>query len=261
MPGSSTLAVITLLSDLGLNDASAGAVKGMILSKLPDAVLVDISHEVPPFGKQQAAYLLRTSWRDFPAGTIHIVLVDVFYAAPARLLLCEFDGHYFLVPDNDLIQSALDAKPIKYWLCFETGNQTNFRDWVLAASGVVANLRKKGTVGTDLKVYEPAAVAPHKFDPTACEVLYIDYFGNVVTNITRSVFDKPGTARRFRLLFMKVYELTSLSQSYNEVAAGESLCRFNRHGYMEICVNQGSAASLFGLRMGSRHNEIKIVLE
>ncbi|MBX2907022.1 MAG: SAM-dependent chlorinase/fluorinase [Taibaiella sp.] len=255
------MAVITLLSDLGLNDASAGAVKGMILSKLPDAALIDISHEVPPFGIQQASYLLRTSWSDFPAGTIHIVLVDTFYAAPARLLLCEFEGHFFLVPDNGIIQSALDGKPNKYRLCFESGNQTNFRDWVLAAAGVAGSIREKGVAGIQLSIYEPAAGTARKFDPSNCEVLYIDYFGNVVTNITRPVFDKPGAVRRFRLLFMKVYELTSLSQSYNEVAPGESLCRFNRHGYMEICVNQGSAASLFGLRMGSRHNEIKIVLE
>ena len=251
--------VITLLSDLGLHDASAGAVKGILLSHAPSAPIIDISHEVPPFSIRQGAYLLGVSYGDFPARSVHIVAIDVYYAQQPRLILCYFNSHYFLVPDNGILQLATGDNPDGAWLCFELGRQHTFKDWVAAAAQTAHNLVTGGEPA--LPPYTLAPTVPKAFDSTACEVLYIDNFGNVVTDITRDAFDKQNTRGRFRLGFMKVNELSTLSHSYNEVNAGESLCRFNRHGHLEICVNQGSAASLFGLRMGSRHNEIKITFE
>ena len=230
-----------------------------MLSHAPSATIVDISHEVSPFSILQGAYLLGVSYGDFPAGSVHIVAVDVFYAQQSKLILCYYDRHYFLVPDNGILQLATGSIPEKAWLCFTPGRQHAFKDWVAAAAQTAHRLMIGGE--TTLPPYNPAAVAQRTFNPTACEVLYIDNFGNVVTDITRDAFDRQNTRGRFRLSFMKVNELSALSHSYNEVNAGESLCRFNRHGRLEICVNQGSAASLFGLRMGSRHNEIKITFE
>jgi len=254
------LPVITLLSDLGLYDASAGTVKGILSSYAPGAAVIDISHEVPPFGVSQAAYVLNAAYRDFPADSVHIVIVDVFYASPCKLILARHNGHFFLAPDNGILQAALKADVRECWLCYTQEGDHTFTNWVRAAAETAGKL-VTGTGNHNLPTYSTRPFANKPPDNTAREVLYIDNFGNVVTDICRDEFEERNSRGRFRLTFMKVSELSALSRSYSDVGAGESLCRFNRHGHLEICVNQGSAASLFGLRMGSRYNEIKITFE
>lgn len=234
--------------------------KGILSSYAPGATVIDISHEVPPFGINQAAYLLNAAYNDFPPGSVHLVLVDVFYAPQSKLILAKHDGHFFLAPDNGLLQAALKADLQECWLCYTQEQQHTFTDWVRAASEIAGKLAA-GKEDHNLAIYSTKLFVNKTPDNTAREVLYIDNFGNVVTDISRDEFEQRNSRSRFRLFFMKVNELNALSRSYSDVAAGESLCRFNRHGNLEICVNQGSAASLFGLRMGSRYNEIKITFE
>lgn len=260
MPVSFTLPVITLLSDFGLHDASAGSVKGVLSSYAPGATVIDISHEVPPFGIKQAGYLLKAAYSDFPPGSVHIIIVDVFYAPQAKLILAHHNGHFFLAPDNGILQAALKADLQECRLCYTQQQEHRFTDWLRAAAEIAGNLAA-GKQDHNLAIHNPKPFAKRAPDNTAREVLYIDNFGNVVTDIARDEFEQRNSRGRFRLIFMKVNELNTLSRSYSDVGAGESLCRFNRHGYLEICVNQGSAASLFGLRMGSRYNEIKITFE
>ncbi len=91
------------------------------------------------------------------------------------------------------------------------------------------------------------------------KIIHIDHFQNVVINLTRRQFDELCNGKPFSLQFTQVEEINEINNSYGEVREGYKLCRFNSNGYMEICINRGSAASLFGLRLGSRHNNIKLI--
>lgn len=253
------MAVITLLTDLGLHDASAGVVKGVLLSAIPGITLVDISHEVPPFSTRQAAYLLGTSYTQFPAGSLHLVITDIFYDSAPQLVMARHQQQYILAPNNGLIPMALNGQPAEAWLCSTPGTKYSFREWLgVAASAAAAAMQ--GAALPYPPVQQPLVHLPMLPVNDMREVLYVDHFGNVVTDISRSSFEEQHRGR-FRLHFMKVNELTNISRNYSDVTPGDSLCRFNRHGFLEICVNQGSAADLFGLKAGSRHNEIKISFE
>ena len=94
-----------------------------------------------------------------------------------------------------------------------------------------------------------------------CEVIHIDHYENVVLNITRDQFNNYVQGRNFTLHFAQIEDISEISDNYADVRPGIKLCRFNSAGYMEICVNRGNAASLFGLRIGSRNNGIKIIFE
>jgi len=255
------MACITLLSDFGLQDASVAIAKGVLMQHSPGLLIADISHEVRPFHTGQAAYLLSCAWRNFPGGTCHLLLFDVFSDKVTRLLLAEHHGHYFLTADNGVLPLALSAHPMA-WQCKELKPAESFTAWLHAAGQIISKLQTTLPGGLDLPSYRLKTAT--KIEPlvqgneVTCEVIHIDHYENVVLNITKQQFEALSAGRSFRLQFVQVEEITEISGNYADVRPGIKLCRFNSNGYMEICVNRGNAASLFGLRPGSRNNDIKI---
>lgn len=261
---------ITLLSDFGLQDASVAAAKGILLQHVPAATVIDISHLVEPFHTQQAAYLLLEAYKNFPQGTCHILLLDVFSEKMPRLLLCEKDGYFFLAPDNGVLSLAFGEGFDNVWCCFEMDDNALFKDWLHAIGRSVAALHAKGKNALDLK---PCAlkVAPQHWQPLVdgdrveCHVIHIDRFENVVINLTKEIFETVGKGRPFSIQFMRDEEIKQLSTHYYNVQEGEKLCRFNETGYLEIAINRGKAASLLGLQLHRdrrlMYNTIKVYFE
>lgn len=265
---------ITLLSDLGLQDASVASAKGILMQHVPQAAFIDISHLVAPYHLQQAAYLLAASYRNFPAGTCHLLLFDVFSEKEPRLVLCEQDGHYFLAPDNGVLSLAF-GHPERVWKCFDLLPPGIFKDWLHELGKTALRLQ---SAPPDALGLEPCELrnAPQHCQPIVeansaeCQVIHIDRFENVVINITQQQFENLRRGRNFRIRFMRDEEITEISTHYYNVRPGEKLCRFNSTGYLEIAINRGNAASLFGLRMNKEphtrrehqlYNTIKIFFE
>ncbi len=252
---------ITLLSDFGLQDASIAISRG-ILMQHTTVPIIDISHEVAQYNTTQAAYLLRAAYNNFPAGTNHLLLTDLFSDTNPALILCEHDGHYFLTPDNGHISLALGTVPLA-WHC---GYIDTFIQWLHRAGDIINKLQELRPAALGLPAYQlkhtPLPASPILSNESiSCDVLHIDYFGNVALNVTRQQVESLRNGRQFRLQFTKVEEITGAGSGYDEVREGTKLCRFNRSGYLEVCINRGHAASLFGLRYGGKLNDIKILFE
>jgi S-adenosyl-L-methionine hydrolase (adenosine-forming) len=258
------MSCITLLSDFGRHDSSVAITRGVLLQHVTGVPIVDISHDATPYHAAEAAYLLASARASFPPGTVHLCLTDIFSERNARLVLAEHDGHYFLAPDNGLLPAALGTVP-RAWLCLELPHDGYFADWLHAAGRTIQLLITEEGMPKDLPetALKPARTTGPQItdDGIECEVVHIDRYENVVTNMTRGLFDELRGGRRFRIRFMLVEEITELSTYYQDVREGFKLCRFNSTGHLEICINRGPAASLFGLRLGSRHNDIKIFFE
>src|SRR5476649_2674324 len=109
---------ITLLSDMGLQDASTAIARGILMQHVPAVPVVDITHEIQPFNTKQAAYMLGTSYNSFPEGSFHLPLFDIFSEKAPMLVLCSHNGHYFLAPDNGLLPLALQSNSLTGWTCF-----------------------------------------------------------------------------------------------------------------------------------------------
>lgn len=261
---------ITLLSDFGLQDATIASVKGMLIQKVPELPIIDISHLIEPYHLQQAAYLLASTYPMYPEGTCHLVFTGIFSEPHPRLLLCEEQGHYFLVPDNGILTLTFGRIPEKVWECMVLDKTQRFRNWADMAVMIAQRLT---TAKPEALALKPCALthAPAHWLPIAegntvtCHVIHIDRFENVVINITRQQFDEIGQGRPFTIHFMRDENITVLSDHYTDVREGEHLCRFNSAGYLEIAINRGQAASLFGFRLyQERHfiyNTIKIFFE
>lgn len=258
------MAILTLLSDLGYSDASAGIAKGVFSQYVQPHHIVDITHDIAPFQLEQAAYIFGTAWKSFPAGSVHLLLVDTFAGTTPRLVLSEEAGHYFLSPDNTLLPRAIGKAPASSWLVMELTKQHSFTDLLHTAGRIAQQLSVTPAKALQLPAYQLASEQVAQRPPSAtisCNVLHTDNYENVVIDVTQQEFAAVGMGRPFRLEFMQVEELTAINGDYREVRPGYKLCRFNRNGYLEICVNKGKAASLFGLKSGSSHNNIKLIFE
>lgn len=252
------MGVITLLSDLGYQDAGVANTKAILLQHLPEKQVIDITHNISPFNLQQAAYLLASSVFHFPVGTYHLVLFDIYYNNTPQLILSDINGQYVLAPDNGILPLAFKDTINGTWHCSDMQHNIGLAVWVKAAANIVAQIN--GAHPTEAGLAEHTFKnTPHYSKPSIfsnyieCHVMYIDNFENVVLNITRSEFENVAQGRSFTINFMRDDTITSISNNYNAVRPGDKLCRFNSAGYLEIAINKGKAASLFGLRV--KHNE------
>jgi S-adenosylmethionine hydrolase len=248
------MALLTLTSDIGNQDYLVGAVKAQLLQMNPEFSIVDISHNIPPFNYPQAAYVCRSAYKNFPAFSYHLILINLFDTKPEQLLLAYHNNQDLLCADNGLLTMILEEKPemvIGIPLEKRAVKNTIFYASVM---GKVVNQLVNGesikNIGlSDVSYLEKNHLRP-MLDKNWIEgqIIFIDNFENVIVNITREQFEEQRKGRSFRIVFKRDEMIDRISESYADVAEGEKLAFFNSAGYLEIAINKGNAAGLFGLK-------------
>lgn len=251
--------VITLLTDFGHQDPFVGIMKGVILRIHPAVTVVDLTHGVPPQNILAGALILKQAAPFFPPGSIHVAVVDPGVGSgEQRGLLVETQTHFFVGPDNGLLSLAAPEEEV-----IRVVHLTNSRFFLLPLSRTFHGRDVFATVAAHLS----AGVTPTDFGPQVAtmerlcvplphqekakvvgEVVYIDHFGNLVTNIPeRALLPFP----RDRLFVnMRQVQIRGLSFTYTAVTEGELVAVVNSWGYLEIAVRNGSAARLAGSSLG-----------
>jgi S-adenosylmethionine hydrolase len=247
------MALITLTSDIGRQDFLTGAVKGQLLRVNPEFRVVDISHELSPFNYPQAAYVCRNAIKNFPPETFHIVMVNMFDKKQDHLLIIEHDGQYIGCADNGLITMILEETPQKIVaIPLSPSEQKN----TLSCARTFAVAYKKiidgktfddiGDTGISIEVKNPLRpLLGEKF--IEGQIIFIDNFENVIINITKEEFEEQRRGRGFRIVFKRDEIIERISETYADVNESEKLALFNSANYLEIAINKGNAAGLFGL--------------
>ena len=244
--------IITLTSDWGLKDHYLGAVKGTILSKIPDATIVDITHSIPPFEIEQADFIIKNSYKNFPRGTIHIIGINTEESDKMPHIAIEMNNHFFIGTDNGIFSLIFDRPPDKIVELSIPQDSSFFtfstRDRFINAAAHLSEGKAIEELG-DVKenIMEKMLLNP-VIDKNVIKghVIYIDSYENIFTNITESFFKEIAAGRKFSILF-RTYEITKISSSYSDVPAGEILALFDSNNHLEIAMNQGNAAGLLGL--------------
>jgi S-adenosyl-L-methionine hydrolase (adenosine-forming) len=248
--------IITLTSDWGLKDHYLGAVKGAIYSRLPGISIVDISHTIPPFDLNQAAFIIRNFYKDFPPGTIHILGINTEASIETPHTLVVHDGHYFIGADNGIFSLIFDEIPSTIYELDVLQDSDYFtfsaRDVFVKVACHIAEGKPVDQLGTPKK----SIVRKMSFKPVIDgnlikgKVIYIDNYENVFTNISEAFFKSVVKGQKFAIMFRSAsYRITTISKSYKDVVEGEMLALFSTSGHLEIAINQGKASSLLGLRM------------
>ena len=248
------MALLTLTSDIGQQDYLVGAIKGELLKLYPHFRIADISHHLLPFNYPQAAYVARNAIRNFPSHTFHMVLVNLFENKPQQLLLAFHNDQYILCADNGLLTMILETKPeLVIGLPLDKSAQRNTLHCVRvmgeAIRSIITGVSLMQIGQSDVSYIDKNALKP-LLGPDWIEgqIIFIDNFENVVVNITREQFEDQRKGRSFRIVFKRNEVIDHISESYADVHEGEKLALFNSAGYLEIAVNKGNAAGLFGLQ-------------
>jgi S-adenosyl-L-methionine hydrolase (adenosine-forming) len=251
--------ILTLTTDFGLDDHYVGTMKGVILGICPEARIVDISHGVQPFDIAEGAYLIAQTWRYFPQGTVHVVVVDPGVGTERRPILVEVGGQYFVGPDNGVLSMVYLREP---GTVREISNETLYRHPVSrtfhgrdifapVAAHVAAGVSAAG-VGEEIEDYlKPDFARPQRTGAQTWSgrILKIDRFGNIVTNF--HVDDIGDLAPwKFSLRLGNV-TVGVLARNYAERAPGELFLILGSSGYYEVSMAKESAAAEIGCEAGA----------
>jgi hypothetical protein len=248
------MALLTLTSDIGQQDYLVGALKGQLLQINPAFTLIDISHALSPFNHPQAAYVCRNAINNFPPYTFHLLLVNLFEKKPEQLLLAYHQEQYILCADNGLLTMILEGKPemVIGLPLDKTANKNTL--YCARVMGNAVQALQAGTslleIGTpDVQFTETNHLRPLLNENwIEGQIIFIDNFENIVVNITHAQFEEQRRGRSFKIVFKRNEVIAAISETYADVPEGEKLALFNAAGYLEIAINKGNAAGLFGLQ-------------
>lgn len=249
------MAIITLTTDLGSKDFYQAALKGSILTILPAANIVDITHEVPSFNISYAAFVLKNVYHYFPKGTVHLIGIDSVFSEHTKYLALKYQEHYFVGADNGIFSLLFDGKPdeIVELNIMQDLKYLHFPlvDIFVKAASHLAKGGRLRDIGISTDGVEERTLLNPVIEPDMIRgsVIYIDNFCNVITNITKELFTRIQRNRDFTLFFRKSETITQLSWHYNEVPEGEKLCLFGISNHLEIAINKGKASGLLGLHL------------
>ena len=263
--------IITLTTDFGLKDHFAGAVKGAIYSELDNVRIVDISHSVSPFHIIEAAYIIQNAYKNFPDGTIHIIGIDSEQNPENQHIAVKLDGHYFICANNGIVslitRTILPEEMVEINIHNRVTTNFTVLDVFVQVASHIARGGTLGVIGKPIKeIRDITGIMPvinNDQKQIIGNVIYVDNYGNVVTNITKKLFEDVGKGRDFKITartasFTKIYNRYSDSINFNIEKSkreedGKKLAVFNSSGYIELAIyksnpsTHGSAATLFGL--------------
>jgi S-adenosyl-L-methionine hydrolase (adenosine-forming) len=253
--------IITLLSDWGLTDHYVASVKGAILSRLPDAVIVDISHNIRLFDIKHASFVMRNAWHSFPEGTIHILGIDSIESDKHPHVIVKSEGHYFIGADTGLISIILNEKPEKIISLSVTQDSGYFtfpaRDRFVKVAALLAKGTNMDELGEQLQLLNTKTLLQPDFDGKTIygKVMHIDNYENIFVNITDRFVRECMGKNPYQIICKK--DVIPLVKAYGDLREGYTCALFASNGLLQIAVNRGKAASLLGMSIDS---EVLIVM-
>lgn len=268
------MAIITLTTDYGLKDHFAGVLKGKIISNFLEAIIIDITHTIDPFNIFQSSYIIGAAYKNFPKGTVHLIGVDIETNKENKQVVMLWNDHYFVGADNGIL-SLLISDSVPTQIVSIDPEIAIFKDkrdidiltiasCHLAQGGSITALGNTAEKLKDIKKLEPIYDGKNILKG---HVIYIDNFGNIVTNISKKMFLHYAQDRNFEIILnersKRKYNLKKIYNKYSAIGndseyslknfEGQILAIFNDADFLEIAIFRsnpstvGSAKSLLGL--------------
>jgi hypothetical protein len=246
--------LITLLTDFGLSDSYVAEVKGVLLSRVPPpgATLVDVTHQVTPGDVRAGQYLLARAWHRFPAGTVHFAVVDPGVGTARRALAAEATGHRFVAPDNGLLSFLPSgARFVSLPIPADAAPTFHGRDVFAPAAAALASGARLEDLGSPITDAYRSPLPTPRGDGIGVvgEVLYVDRFGTLVSNIPGGDVE-PGVRIRVRGGGGGT-DVGALRRTFGDAERGALVAFVGSGGTVEIAVRDGSAARLLGVGVGA----------
>lgn len=245
------MAIITFVSDYGYSDFYVAAVKAKIISHNPSLRIIDISHSIEHFNLAHGSFTLKSVFREFPEGSVHLASVNS--ADVDRFIAIKLDGHYFVGPDNGLL-SLISENPPEQVVELSSSPMATFPSAAIMAEAAARlaggePIEKVGAPATEyVRLIGRQVKATRK--QISGNVIRVDQYGNLITNIEKKVFEFLNKNNDFTIVFGRE-RFRKINRSYHETEAGDCFILFNSIDLLEIGINKGNAGELLGLGFDS----------
>lgn len=258
--------LITLTTDFGLQDALVGIMKGVILEINPKAVIIDLCHQISPYNLEEGSFVISHAYHYFPKGSIHVVVIDPGVGSERKAILIEADQHYFVAPDNGVLSGVLDRQqPIriyhlnqKQFFRPEISQTFHGRDIFAPVSAWLSTGLPASVFGPELHdcVKLPHSL-PHHLGPGifTFNILYIDHFGNLITNIEEAFFNQALSLAQDKRFSIEIggQVITHLASRYGSLREGERVgVILGSSGHLEIFAPLARSDLILGLSQGGQ---------
>lgn len=246
------MALITLTTEWREDDFFYGILRGKLCSKCPDALVVNNAGGIPPLNIMHGAFVVRNTFNHYPEGSIHLVFVSSEGSGSQPHLLVKARGHYFIGADNGIFNLILNSDPDLIISLSNGGNDDDITLFVNAAAALASGLPPE-SLGTRVESVSEKVPLRATIDRNVIigSVIFIDSYGNAITNITREIFMRVFEHRGFRILVKSnQYFTEKISRHYNDEPVGEIVSRFNAVDLLEVSINGASICQLFSIETG-----------
>lgn len=247
--------VITLTTDWGHRDHYIAAAKGRLISLIPDATLIDITHDIELFNIGHAAYVLKNAFPSFPAGTVHLIGVNSIAGIHSPHTLVKYHDQWFIGADNGIFSLICGNDDKEIWE-LDVPSETDYFTFPTRDTfpGVAARLLS-GTPPDQLGTPKKELSQLIQFEPIVSDrdikgkIIHIDHYHNAITNITETMFRSVVKGSSFEISVKGSAEIiTRISESYDDVGEGDKVALFSSTGYLQIAMNKGKGSTLFGYK-------------
>jgi hypothetical protein len=245
--------VITLTTEWRPDDIYNGIIKGRLCHLCPGAVIIDNAGSIPAFNIMHASFVIRNTFANYPEGSIHIICVHSEAHQGEDYLVVKARGHYFIGTDNGIFNLILNSEPDEIIRLESEGISDELEIFAKTAAGLFTG-KKPSELGKPLRSISERVPLRATIDKEVIigSIIFIDSYGNAISNITREVFYRVFENKDYRILIQSNKNYTEhISLNYNDVPVGELLARFNPLGLLEISINGANVSELLSLTIGS----------
>jgi len=247
------MSVITLTTEWRSDDIYAGIIKGKICSLSPTTVVIDNASSIPAFNIPYASFVVRNTFHYYPEGSVHIICVRSEASNETRLLAVKAKGHYFIGTDNGIFNLILNSVPDEAVALDKKEGKGELEIFAETAVAIISgkSLGEVGLQASDIVEKVPLRATIDK-EMILGSVIFIDSYGNAITNITRDIFSRVFGGKEYRIRIQNNRNYIShISEKYSDVPEGELLAIFNHLNLLEMAINGADISELFNIEIGS----------
>jgi len=245
--------VITLTTEWKPDDIYYGIIKGKLSSRCPGTVIIDNAGNIPAFSISQASFIIRNTFSNYPKDSVHIICVHSEAHKDEDHLIVRARDHYFIGTDNGIFNLILNSDPDEVVKIDHHGTSDELEIFAKAASELIAG-KKLSELGKPVKILSERVPLRATIDKDVIigSIIFIDSYGNAISNITKEVFYRVFENKAYRILIQSNKNYTDhISEKYSDVPVGEMLARFNQLDLLEISINGADVSELLSLSLGS----------
>jgi S-adenosyl-L-methionine hydrolase (adenosine-forming) len=245
--------VVTLTTEWNPDDIYNGIIKGKLSSMCPGAIIVDNAASIPAFNISLASFIIRNTYMNYPKGSVHIICVHSEANKDQDHLIVKAKDHFFVGTDNGIFNLILNAEPDEVVRIDHKGVSDELEIFAKAAAGLLSG-KKPSDLGKTRQTLSERVPLRATIDKNVIigSIIFIDSYGNAISNITREVFYRVFENKKYRILIQSNKNYTEeISNKYSDVPVGELLARFNQLDLLEISINGADVSELLSISVGS----------